>query len=274
LGRDSESLPDGNYSHLRGKEAQNSSEKLESFSSLAEESCGASHHFGEKLESSSGLIEESQITSQESEIIEKVGLNPVNPVEIPEPLPVEDLNSATNSAATPQQPRQTPSPGLNKDELNLVEMIRIATAEPDIESARQATADILPILKDVCARGAANRKKVWAALTDSERAIFSELTAKPMAARDNSQEPISLQPAPEPEIIAPADAEKLREIATIWWDEYYSEQLQTLITQMFGWGAPGTKYDAATIATWLATEGAVVRQRIGELIRRRSEGSC
>ena len=79
---------------------------------------------------------------------------------------------------------------------------------------------------------------------------------------------------PELEIIAPADAEKLREIATVWWDKYFPEQLQTLITQMFGWGAPGTKYDAATIATWLATEGAVVRERIGELIRRRSEGSC
>jgi putative DNA primase/helicase len=157
----------------------------------------------EKLESSSGLIEESQITSHESEIIEKVGLNPTNPVEIPKPLPVADSNSATNPAATPQQPLQTPHPELNEDELGLVRMIWVAIAEPDPESARRTAADILPILKDVCATGAANREKVWAALTDSERAIFSELTAKPTALGDNPQEPISPQPAPEPEIISP-----------------------------------------------------------------------
>ena len=275
LERDSESLPDGNYSHLRALEAQSFCEKFESSSSLTEESRGTSHHISEKLEASS-LSEESHDISHEAETIEieKVGLNPVNPAGIPKPLPVADLNSATNPAATPREPLQTPHPELNEDELELVQMIWVAIAEPDPESARRTATDILPILKDVCARGAANREKVWAALTDSEQATFSELTAKPLALADNSQEPISPQPAPESEIVAPADAEKLREVATIWWDEYYSEQLQTLITQMFGWGAPGTKYDAATIATWLATEGAVVRERIGELIRRRSEGSC
>jgi putative DNA primase/helicase len=274
LGRDGKSSSNGNYSHLQGSDSQNCSENLESSSPLAEESRGTSHHLCEKLESSSGLIEESQITSHESEIIEKVGLNPVNPAGIPKPLSVMDSNSATNPAATPQQPLQTPHPELNEDELELVRMIWVAIAEPDPESARRTATDILPILKDVCASGAANREKVWAALTDWERAIFSELTAKPTALGDNPQEPISPQPAPEPEIIAPADAEKLREIATIWWDKYFPEQLQTLITQMFGWGAAGTKYDAATIATWLAAESAVVRELLGELIRRRSEGSC
>ena len=269
LGRDSESLPDGNYSHLRGKEAQNFSEKLESSSSLTEECRGTSHHFCEKLESFSPLIEESQITSQQSEIIEKVGLNPVNPAGVPKHLPVADLNSATNPAATPREPLQTPHPELNEDELELVQMIWVAIAEPDPESARRTATDILPILKDVCANGAANREKVWAALTDSERAIFSELTAKPFALADNPQEPISPQPAPEPETIAPADAQRLRDIATLWWDEYFPEQLQTLITQMFGWGAPGVKYDPATITAWLATEDAVTRDRISELMRRR-----
>jgi putative DNA primase/helicase len=163
---------------------------------------------------------------------------------------------------------------LNEDERDLVEMIRVATAELDTEIARRAAADILPILKDVCARGAANREKVWAALTESERTTFSALSAPPLALTDNPQEPESLQPAPEPEIIAPADAEKLREIATVWWPEYYPQQLQTLITQMFGWGAPGTRYGVATITAWLASEDAVVRERIGELIRRRSEGCC
>ena len=141
LRRGSESLPDGDYSHLRGLDPLNIPDKTETSSSH----------------------EESHKTNQETETveIEKVGLNPVNPVKIPEPLPVEDLNPATNPAQTPQQPRQTPHSELNEDELELVEMIRVTTAEPDPESARRAAADILPILKDVCARGAANRVKVW-----------------------------------------------------------------------------------------------------------------
>lgn len=67
---------------------------------------------------------------------------------------------------------------LNEDEFNLLEMIQMATAEPDIEIARQAAVDILPILKDVCTRGSASREKVWAALADPERTRFSELTKR------------------------------------------------------------------------------------------------
>jgi hypothetical protein len=183
-----------------------------------------------------------------------------------------NITPAPTPAELVQSTLQTPAQ-VNEDERDLVEMIRIATAEPDPESARWAAADILPILKDVCANGAANREKVWAALTDSERARFSELTAKPIALADNPQAPKTSQPAPEPETIAPADVEALREIATLWWPEYYPEQLQTLITQMFGRGAPGTRYDVATITAWLASEDAVVRERIGELMQRRSEGA-
>jgi putative DNA primase/helicase len=189
----------------------------------------------------------------------------VNPSPSPEPLPIADCDPSPN-------PSPNPSPGLqqlNEDELELVEMIRTAVAEPDTEIARQAAADILPILKDVCARGAANREKVWAALTDSERATFSELTAKPIAAIDNPPEPKPPETAPERETIAPADAEKLREIASIWWDECYPAQMQSLLAQMYAWGAPGTRYDAATINAWLATEDAVTRKRIGELMQRR-----
>jgi hypothetical protein len=158
---------------------------------------------------------------------------------------------------------------LNEDELELVQMIRIATAEPDPEQARRTAADILPVLKDVCGKEAASREKVWAALTDSERATFSELTAKPLAAIDNPPEPKPPETAPERETIAPADAEKLREIASIWWDECYPAQMQSLLAQMYAWGAPGTRYDAATINAWLATEDAVTRKRIGELMQRR-----
>jgi len=146
-----------------------------------------------------------------------------------------------------------------------VKWIREAIAQPDTDTARETVADILPTLKNLCAKGMASREKVWAALTDSERATFSELTAKPLALVNNPPEPEPPQPAPEPEIIAPADAEKLREIASIWWPEHYPEQVQTLITQMFGWNAPGTKYDAATITAWLALEDELVRDRISEL---------
>jgi len=117
----------------------------------------------------------------------------VNPSPSPEPLPIADCDPSPH-------PSPNPSPGLqqlNEDELELVEMIRTAVAEPDTEIARQAAADILPILKDVCARGATNREKVWAALTDSERATFSELTAKPIAAHDNPPEPQPPETTPE-----------------------------------------------------------------------------
>jgi len=189
----------------------------------------------------------------------------VNPSPSPEPLPIADCDPSPS-------PSPNPSPGLqqlNEDELELVKMIRTAVAEPDTEIAREAAADILPILKDVCARGAANREKVWAALTDSERATFSELTAKPLAAHDNPPEPKPPETAPERETIAPADAEKLREIASRRWDECYPAQMQSLLAQMYAWGAPGTRYDAATINAWLATEDAVTRKRIGELMQRR-----
>ncbi|MEG4589852.1 DUF3854 domain-containing protein [Microcoleus sp. MOSTC5] len=182
------------------------------------------------------------------------------------PLPMGNITPAPTPAKLVQSTLQTPAQ-LNEDERDLVEMIRIATAEPDPESARRAAADILPILKDVCANGAANREKVWAALTDSERARFSELTTKPIS--NNSQEPELPQPVPEPEIIAPADAEKLREIAIVWWPELYPAQMQSLLAQMYAWGAPGALYDAATITAWLAGEDAVTRKRISELMQRR-----
>ncbi|MEG4034581.1 DUF3854 domain-containing protein [Microcoleus sp. S36b_A4] len=88
LVRGSESSSDGNYSHLQGLEFQNFSENLES--------------------SSSSLTEESQITSHQSEIVEKVGSYPTNPVKIPEPLPDADLSQPTNPLLTPCEPLHTP----------------------------------------------------------------------------------------------------------------------------------------------------------------------
>lgn len=69
--------------------------------------------------------------------------------------------------------------------------------------------------------------------------------------------------------ITPEDAQAMRDIALVWWLEYYPEQLQTLQTQMFGWDAPGSKYDLATLAEWLEGEVKAVRDRIGELIHHR-----
>jgi hypothetical protein len=155
-----------------------------------------------------------------------------------------------------------------------VKWIREAIAQPDTDTARETVADILPTLKNLCANGRANREKVWAALTEKERAIFSELTAKPLALADNPPEPEPAETAPEPETIAAEDSEKLRDIARVWWPKYYPEQLQTLITQMFGWGAPGTRYYAATITAWLVGEDELVRERITKLMQLRPQGGA
>jgi predicted P-loop ATPase len=76
---------------------------------------------------------------------------------------------------------------------------------------------------------------------------------------------------PKLEKVTDEDAQNLRDIALLWWPEYYPEQIQGLITQMYGWQAPGTKYDVAVIAAWLATQDELIRDRITELIHRRGE---
>jgi putative DNA primase/helicase len=74
-----------------------------------------------------------------------------------------------------------------------------------------------------------------------------------------------------PKKVTPEDAQKMRDIARVWWLEYYPERIQALVTQMYGWQAPGTKYDVATLAEWLEGEDSLIRDRIAELIRRRGE---
>ncbi|MEG3970970.1 DUF5906 domain-containing protein [Microcoleus sp. T2B6] len=104
-------------------------------------------------------------------------------------------------------------------------------------------------------------------LTDSEREkLVKILTQSPQA-----QPPLKPESEPAvasvPEVISPEDAEKMRDIALIWWPEYRSEHLQALLTQLFGWNTPGRKYSIATIADWLEGEDELVRERIAELIR-------
>ncbi len=150
----------------------------------------------------------------------------------------------------------------------------------------------MPILKDLCGSGVADRAKIWAMLTATEQARFkslladstppqvSERSAAPIAYGDNQTlaQPLLQTPEPAPENapaspqpaeITPEDAEKMREIALIWWPEYYPERIQALLTQMYAWQAPGTKYDVATIAEWLEGEDELVRERINALMELR-----
>jgi hypothetical protein len=235
----------------------------------------------------------------------------------------------------------------------LLEYIRTVLREGDPKLAR----NIQGVLTEVCSEGAADRKKVWASLTEAEKAAFialleapeseseseseSETTAEPTSITAEStsvipelisapaeptsvtpepatpepiapepiasesatpeliaSEPIAAEPlAPEsitPEPITPEaastplepsasveptsnsvptpnqisslDAEKLQNIALIWWPEYYPDQLQSLVAQMYGWDAPGTKYDVDVIAMWLESQDEVIRNRINHLI--------
>jgi hypothetical protein len=91
-------------------------------------------------------------------------------------------------------------------------------------------------------------------LTDSERQKLAE---------------ILIQPQPLPCKVTPEDAQKMRDIALVWWSEYYPEQMQALLTQMYAWQAPGAKYDVAILAGWLEGEDDLIRDRITELIHRR-----
>ncbi len=94
-----------------------------------------------------------------------------------------------------------------------------------------------------------------------------EPTPEPVPETATAPTPTAEPQTAEPETaITPEDAEKMREIALVWWPEmYHPETLQSLIVQMWGWGAPGTKYDAATVTAWLALEDELVRDRISEL---------
>lgn len=73
-----------------------------------------------------------------------------------------------------------------------------------------------------------------------------------------------------PLFVTPEDASTLRDIALIWWSEYYPKQVQSLIAQMYGWGSPGSRYNVAVLRDWLEGENAVVRDRITQLIHLRN----
>lgn len=66
-------------------------------------------------------------------------------------------------------------------------------------------------------------------------------------------------------VITRADAGKLKDIATVWWDEYYPEHVQSLRTQLFGWGSVGNRYAPETVMEWLTVQKPKVRDRLIEL---------
>ena len=116
------------------------------------------------------------------------------------------------------------------------------------QSAGEAGEAVLSPFAEVC--------KLIPQFTDAERQKLIKLLT---------------QSQPLPEKVTPDDAQTIRDIARLWWLEYYPEQMQALVTQMYGWQAPGTKYDVATLAEWLEGEDSLIRDRITELIRRREE---
>jgi putative DNA primase/helicase len=114
------------------------------------------------------------------------------------------------------------------------------------QSAGEAGEAVLSLFAEVC--------KLIPQFTDAERQKLIKLLT---------------QSQPLPEKVTPEDAQTMRDIARVWWLEYYPERIQGLVTQMYGWQAPGTKYDAATIAEWLQGEDDLIRDRITELMHRR-----
>jgi putative DNA primase/helicase len=96
--------------------------------------------------------------------------------------------------------------------------------------------------------------KLVAQFTDAERQKLVELLT---------------QSQPLPKKVTPEDAQTMRDIARVWWLEYYPERIQALVTQMYGWQAPGTKYDVGILVEWLQGEDDLIRDRITELMHRR-----
>lgn len=134
----------------------------------------------------------------------------------------------------------------NEELTELVSFIRTAIAEGDREFAQ----NIQGILTEACSTDGELRKQVWATLSQAEQIAFAALV-----------NPLVIVEVP---LIAPIDAETIRDIAQLW-DEYYPEHIQNLITQMFGWQSPGQKYSQEIINQWLETEDELVRDRITQL---------
>jgi predicted P-loop ATPase len=136
---------------------------------------------------------------------------------------------------------------VDRIESELVDFIRSAINENDVETAKH----IQGVLREVCGNGKADRTRVWNQLTATEQVVFAELVKSP--------------PVPQSGV-TDADANLFKEIALIWWDVFYPDQVQSLITQLFGWNSSATRYPLETINQWLQGESELVRDRITELL--------
>jgi Bifunctional DNA primase/polymerase, N-terminal/AAA domain/Primase C terminal 1 (PriCT-1) len=180
--------------------------------------------------------------------------------------------------------------GLNEAEVELVEFVQLAIADNDSAFVK----DVQSVIKEVCDSGAADREKVWGALTRASQATFTALLksqpesepfaqeqphapsepqpqtpSEPRALKESEPEQPVVEPlAQEPEqapLIDPSDAELIRDIASIWWEQFgeISPSHRININSMV------SKYSVAWIAQWLTTESeTLVRDRISDLLRR------
>jgi len=64
--------------------------------------------------------------------------------------------------------------------------------------------------------------------------------------------------------IEPADAQIMRDIAVVWWDKLPA---QSLVTQMFARGCPGTLYSPEMLGAWIKCQSDLVRERLVKLSR-------
>ncbi|MEG3875807.1 DUF3987 domain-containing protein [Microcoleus sp. herbarium7] len=144
-----------------------------------------------------------------------------------------------------------------------------------VEEFRSGTS-ILPEVEETfvsrlqAAQTWAECEAVWGTDTELKAQIKAALPREELARigklfKSTQQQTESIAPEPEPETITPEDAEKIRDIALILWDEYYPKHTGSLIAQMFSWQSPGQKYSQIIINQWLETEDELVRDRITQL---------
>jgi len=165
---------------------------------------------------------------------------------------VSEVQPQQNIQPAPPQNQEVDHKIEGSDEVTeLLGFIRTAISEDDREFAKS----IQVIISEVCSSGVVDRQVIWAMLTKSEQtALTALLNPLPM-----SESGIVV------DLVDPIDAEKIRDIALIWWDEYFPKHIGSLITQMFGWKSVGTKYSQEIISQWLETEDELVRDRIHQL---------
>jgi hypothetical protein len=110
--------------------------------------------------------------------------------------------------------------------------------------------------------------KVWnrggdTCSNDSQKPLEQGLEGVPTSPERGGDTSVKL------EKVTDEDAQAMRDIALKFWSTYYPEHIQSLMTQMYGRQAPGTRYEVAILTEWLQGEDDLTRDRLTELIRLR-----